>query len=190
MSLVDQFKFIIDYTKEGFFQTFNKECFSAIMASSHKKIIAVVGATGAQGSSVVHTFSSNPEYHVRALTRSTTSDRAKDLLTKHPDIEFVTADLDDVSTLEAAFKDVSVIFANTDFWSICIPANADKPAPGQPLNEWAYEQEIRQGKNILDAAAKVPSLERVVYSNLADVRKWSGGKYDYVLHFQSKAEVG
>lgn len=158
-------------------------------SSTPKKIIAVLGATGAQGSSVVHTFHSIPEYHIRALTRSTSSDKAKALLAKYPNIELVAADLDNIASLEAAFKNVNVIFANTDFWSLCIPENAHKPSAGQPLNEWAYEQEIQQGKNVFDSASKVQSLDRIVYSSLADCAKWSKGKYTYVLHFQSKAEV-
>lgn len=46
--------------------------------------------------------------------------------------------------------------------------------------------------NIAKAAAAsstMRTLERFVYSSLSDARKWSGGKYTWVYHFDAKAEV-
>ena len=48
------------------------------MGSSTKTIV-VVGATGNQGCSVTKTFLSLPHWHVRALTRSPTSEKAESL---------------------------------------------------------------------------------------------------------------
>jgi uncharacterized protein YbjT (DUF2867 family) len=42
-------------------------------------VVAVIGATGAQGGSVVRALSKNPKYKVRALTRTVDSEAAKKL---------------------------------------------------------------------------------------------------------------
>jgi hypothetical protein len=52
-----------------------------------------------------------------------------------------------------------------------------------------YELEFKQGKNIADAVATVQDLELFVWSGLSDAKKWSGGKYPGVYHFDSKAHV-
>ena len=48
---------------------------------AEKKIIAVVGATGAQGSGLVRAILADPDggFAVRALTRDTNSDKARAL---------------------------------------------------------------------------------------------------------------
>ena len=45
------------------------------------------------------------------------------------------------------------------------------------------------GKNILTAAAKVPTLQRLIYSSLADTSAISKGKYPHVYHFDGKAHA-
>lgn len=67
------------------------------------------------------------------------------------------------------------------------PANHAKVKPGHTINEWCYEYELRQAKNIFDAAANVGSLERLIWSSLSAASKWSKGKYTWVYHFDSKA---
>ena len=57
------------------------------------------------------------------------------------------------------------------------------------MNEFCFDLEVQQGKNISNAAAKVKTLERYVCSSLSDVKKWSNGKYTWVYHFDSKAKV-
>ena len=101
----------------------------------------------------------------------------------------VQADLDDPSTLLPAFQGAHAIYSVTDFWQFYKPSNASKLKPGQKMNEFCYDCEIQQGKNIAHAAAQVPTLERFVCSSLSNVRKWSGGKYRSVYHFDSKAAV-
>ena len=103
----------------------------------------------------------------------------------------VTADVNDTDSLLAAFQGAHAIFAVTDFWgAFNDPANHEKAAAaGQTINIFAYDHEIQQGKNVVDAAAKVEGLERFVYSALSDSTKWSKGKYTWVYHFESKAKV-
>jgi hypothetical protein len=57
------------------------------------------------------------------------------------------------------------------------------------MREWCYELEYNQGKNIADAVATVEGLELFVWSSLSAAKKWSGGKYLGVYHFDSKADV-
>ncbi|KAK4500743.1 hypothetical protein PRZ48_008933 [Zasmidium cellare] len=74
------------------------------------------------------------------------------------------------------------IFAVSDFLGIYLdPKNQD----GQS----AAKEEERQLRNVIDAAAQVPSLERFVFSSLSYASKWSKGKYTHIYHFDSKARA-
>ena len=67
-----------------------------------KKIIAVVGATGAQGGGVCRAILKDVGggYRVRALTRNAGSDKAKEL--KKLGAEVVEVDIDDAESLKRA----------------------------------------------------------------------------------------
>ncbi|KAJ5630844.1 uncharacterized protein N7484_010944 [Penicillium longicatenatum] len=152
--------------------------------SPTKKIIAVVGATGAQGSSVARTFLALPNWHVRCLTRSPSSERAQTLAKQGA--ELAQADLDDPETLSRAFAGIHAIFLNTDFWdpygrAIASGTNAATSA------KIGYDTEIRFGKNAIDAAREIPTLERFVYSALGPMNAASGGKYPHSYHWETKA---
>ena len=71
-----------------------------------KKIIAVFGATGAQGGGLAHAIlaDKNSEFSVRAVTRDANSDKAKALAALGAEI--VVADIDDKASLEKAFAGV------------------------------------------------------------------------------------
>jgi uncharacterized protein YbjT (DUF2867 family) len=64
------------------------------------KIIAVVGATGAQGGGLVRAILQDPSggFTARAITRKTDSDKAKALAALGAEV--LAADLDDVASLE------------------------------------------------------------------------------------------
>ncbi|KAH8663373.1 hypothetical protein BGZ60DRAFT_453862 [Tricladium varicosporioides] len=152
------------------------------------KLLVVIGATGTQGGSVAHLFSSLPEWTVRGLTRTGTSAKAQALAAKG--VQIVEADLNDPSSLDAAFAGATAIFSTTNFWEPFFnPNTVSKLKEGQTINEYCYEIELQQGKNIADAAAKVEGLERLVTSTLVDATKESTGKYKWVYHFDSKARV-
>ncbi|KAF5021347.1 hypothetical protein F66182_6615 [Fusarium sp. NRRL 66182] len=157
------------------------------LSMSSQKIIAVLGATGNQGGSVAKAFSSEPGWTVRALTRNTTSARAKALSSQGAQV--VHVDMDEPSTLGSAFRGVHAIFAVSDFWALYTPENKHRARPGQALNVWAAEHEEQQLKNVVDAAANVPTLERFVISSLSHASKWSKGKYTRVYHFDGKARA-
>jgi NmrA-like family len=80
----------------------------------------------------------------------------------------------------------------TDFWDPFFnPVTQEKLAPGQLINEYCYNYELQQGKNIADAVATIAdtTLDLFVWYNLAHVKKWSKGKYTWVYHFDAKADI-
>lgn len=71
-----------------------------------KKIIAVIGATGAQGGAVVDVFLNDPllnqEWTVRAVTRDPSKDKAKKLKEQGADVVAV-------SILDGGYMDISAL---------------------------------------------------------------------------------
>lgn len=154
-----------------------------------QKLIVIVGATGAQGGSVLNTFLQDPSYHIRALTRDATSAKAQALSAKSSNIEVVSADISDPASLKTAFQNATSIFIMTDWMS-----NFKSPAvqkatlpPGQSRVQYACGLETKQAQEMFDIASTIPTLERLVFSTLARVSKLSNGKYTHVYHFDSKA---
>jgi uncharacterized protein YbjT (DUF2867 family) len=66
------------------------------------KIIAVTGATGAQGGGVVNIMKKTAGWKVRAVTRNPKSDAAKKLAAEG--VEVVVGDFNDEASLVKAFK--------------------------------------------------------------------------------------
>ena len=84
---------------------------------AEKKIIAVVGATGAQGGGVVRAILNDPSggFAARALTRDVNSEKAKELA--QMGAEVVAADVDDPESLKRAFAGAYGAFCVTFFWA-------------------------------------------------------------------------
>jgi uncharacterized protein YbjT (DUF2867 family) len=120
---------------------------SQLTTMTDTKIITVIGATGAQGGGVVRTLSGRSGYEIRAITRDTSSYKAKSLAAM-PGVTVVAADLDDVSSLEKAFEGAYGVFAVTNFWEHFSPA-----------------KELAQAENIA-MAAKNTDVKHVVWSTL------------------------
>lgn len=66
------------------------------------QLLTVVGGTGTQGRSVIEAALKGEHGKIRALTRNTGSQNAKDLAAKG--VEVVKADLNDESSLVKAFE--------------------------------------------------------------------------------------
>lgn len=66
------------------------------------KIIAVVGATGLQGSGIISASLQEGSWEVRGLTRNVESEKAKAL--RSQGVEIVKADASDEESLVKAFK--------------------------------------------------------------------------------------
>jgi uncharacterized protein YbjT (DUF2867 family) len=145
-----------------------------------KKIIAIVGATGAQGGGLARSILSDPNgpFAVRAITRDPNAAGAKELA--RLGAEVVKADLDDVGSLVSAFKGAHGAFCVTFFWAHFSP-----------------EKETLHGQNMAKAA-KEAGVAHAIWSTFEDTRKFIplsdarmptlGGKYK-VPHFDSKADA-
>ena len=144
-----------------------------------KKIIAVVGATGAQGGGLVRAIMADTAsgFTARAITRDVKSDKAKALAALGAEV--VAADVDDVESLKRAFAGAHGAFCVTFFW-----------------DHFSPEKEMAQAKAMADAA-QAAGVKHVVWSSLEDTRKWVPladdrmptlqGKYK-VPHFDAKGE--
>ncbi len=133
-----------------------------------KPIIAVMGATGTQGSGVVKELLVRGRFAVRALTRNPKSEKATALTAQG--CEVVQGDLTKPETLRPAFKGVAGAFLVTNFWD-----------PGTATNETI------QG-TLAVKAAKTAGVQHVVWSTLPNCKEISRGKYE-VIHFTGKALV-
>lgn len=132
------------------------------MSANNTKLIAVIGATGHQGGSVIRALQASGEFRVRALTRNPS---------QHSSLadEVVAADLNRPETLTSAFEGTYGVFAVTNFW------------------EQGGADEVMQGEAVV-RAAKDAGVEHFVWSTLPNVEAISGGKY-HVPHFTDKAKV-
>jgi uncharacterized protein YbjT (DUF2867 family) len=83
---------------------------------SEKKIIAVVGATGAQGGGLVRAILSDPDHPfvARAITRDVNSAKARELAALGAEV--VAGDVDDPESLRRAFDGAYGAYCVTFFW--------------------------------------------------------------------------
>ena len=145
-----------------------------------KKIIAVVGATGAQGGGLVRAILADKDgqFTPRAITRNVNADKAKALA--KAGAEVVQADLDDEESLKRAFSGAYGALLVTNFWEHFSP-----------------EKEYAQAGNMA-RAGKAAGLQHVIWSTLEDTRTKVPlsddrmptlmGKYK-VPHFDAKGEA-
>jgi uncharacterized protein YbjT (DUF2867 family) len=125
-----------------------------------KKTIVVIGATGAQGKGVVNALVNEGSFNVRAVTRNPAKYSGKAQ-------EAVYADLNDLQSLQVAFKDAYGVFVVTNFWE--------------------STDEISQAKNAIEAA-KATGVQHFIWSTLPDVETISKAAFE-VPHFTNKARV-
>jgi len=117
------------------------------------KLIAVVGATGAQGGGLVRAILADPSsgFRARAITRKASGEKAEAL--RNLGAEVVEADLDDEASLAKAFDGAYGAYCVTNYWEHFTPA-----------------KEVSQARNMA-RAAKSAKLEHVIWSTLEDTRK-------------------
>jgi uncharacterized protein YbjT (DUF2867 family) len=145
-----------------------------------KKIIAVTGATGAQGGGLVRAILKHKDgpFAARAVTRDPNSAKAQELAKLG--VEVVAANQDDPPSMRRAFAGAYGAFVVTNFWE-----------------HFSVDREIAQARASAEAA-KANNLEHVIWSTLEDTRKWVPlsdermptlhGKYK-VPHFDGKGEA-
>jgi len=145
-----------------------------------KKIIAVMGATGAQGGGLVRAILDDAagEFTARAITRDVNSEKAKALA--RAGAEVVAGDADDAGSLDRAFAGAYGAYCVTFYWDHF-----------SPEKELAHAEALAQ-------ASRQAGLEHVMWSTLEDTRLMVPlsddrmptlmGKYK-VPHFDAKGEA-
>ncbi|ESU25296.1 putative oxidoreductase [Flavobacterium limnosediminis JC2902] len=121
---------------------------------SQKKLIAVFGATGAQGGGLAHAILGDPnsEFSVRAVTRDVNSEKAKALAAMGAEV--VSANIDDIESIKRVLQGAYGAYFVTFFWE-----------------HFSVEKEMTEAKNMA-TAAKESGLQHVIWSTLEDVRKF------------------
>ncbi|MEO8753405.1 MAG: NmrA/HSCARG family protein [Casimicrobiaceae bacterium] len=144
-----------------------------------RKIIAVVGATGAQGGGLVRAIlaDSGGGFAVRAITRDVNSEKARALA--QAGAEVVAANVDDEASLERAFAGAYGAYCVTFYW-----------------DHFSPEKEMAEARNMA-SAARAAGVQHVIWSTLEDTRLFVPlsddrmptlmGKYK-VPHFDAKGE--
>lgn len=147
---------------------------------SDKKVIAVVGATGAQGGGLARAILAdrNGGFALRAITRDAKSEAAQRLAAAGAQV--VEADLQNAESIAAAFQGAYGAFCVTFFWAHLSP-----------------ERELAEAKLMADTA-RAAGVRHVIWSTLEDSRKFIplsdtrmptlAGKYK-VPHFDAKGEA-
>ena len=143
-----------------------------------EKVIAVVGATGAQGGGLVRAILRGTDFVARALTRDPSAPKARRLA--EAGAEVVAANLDDPVSVRRAFSGAFGAFCVTNYWEHHSP-----------------ERELAQAA-AMAAAARHADVQHLVWSTLEDTRRWMRlddsrmptikGKYK-VPHFDGKGEA-
>jgi uncharacterized protein YbjT (DUF2867 family) len=145
-----------------------------------RKVIAVVGATGAQGGGLVRAIlkDTSGEFAARAITRDVSSPKARELA--RLGAEVVSANVDDAESLKRAFAGAYGAFCVTFFW-----------------DHFSVDKELAEARNMAEAA-KATGVQHVIWSTLEDTRRWMPltddrmptlhGKYK-VPHFDGKGEA-
>lgn len=118
-----------------------------------KKVIAVAGATGAQGGGAARAILADPEsgFTVRALTRNPDSPAARELA--ELGAEVVQADFGDEPSVHKAFEGAYGAFLVTNFWAHMSAAKETEEV------------------EVLVRAAEAAGLRHVVWSTLEDTRE-------------------
>jgi len=144
-----------------------------------KKIIAVVGATGAQGGGLARAILADKDsgFAARVLTRNPNS--AKAVALAKLGAQVAALDVDDPESVKKAFAGAYGAYCVTFFW-----------------DHFSTEKEMAEAKSMAQAA-KAADLRHVIWSTLEDTRKWVPltddrmptlqGKYK-VPHFDAKWE--
>ncbi len=145
-----------------------------------KRVVAVVGATGAQGGGLVRGILADAGggFAARALTRDPSSEKARALA--DAGAEVVAADVDDPASLARAFAGADAAFCVTFFW-----------------DHFSPEREL-DNATAMARAAKTAGVSHVIWSTLEDTRRLVPldddrmptlmGKYK-VPHFDAKGEA-
>lgn len=129
---------------------------------TYNKTIFVTGVTGKQGGAVTHHLLKDG-WKIKALTRDLS--HVENSPFKNKGVEFIEGDLSDVNSFKHHLNDVYGVFSVQNFW------------------EHGYDTEVKQGKNLANAA-KDADVKHFIYSSVGSATRDTG-----LAHFESKREI-
>ncbi|KAJ9101886.1 hypothetical protein QFC21_003226 [Naganishia friedmannii] len=132
-------------------------------------LITVFGSTGTQGGSVIdHLISSPKPYRIRAVTRDPSKASGKKL--QEMGCEVVKAEISNKDDVERVMKGSDIVFVSNKGM------------------EHGAATEMQHGKNMIEAVkANLSTIKTFIWSGIEHVSQVSGGKYNKVEHFDTKA---
>ncbi|KAJ2661910.1 hypothetical protein IWW48_002141 [Coemansia sp. RSA 1200] len=141
--------------------------------------VAIIGATGTQGGSVLRALYATGQYNIVAVTRDVSSASASKIKADHPNVKLATANLDNIESLKQAFEGAEIVFGVTQFMQ---PDILSRVASGD------VDAEFHQGKNIVDAAVAA-GVKDIVFSTIYSLKEVSGGKYAEAYQSEAKHKI-
>jgi hypothetical protein len=147
-------------------------------STSTKKIILVIGGSGAQGTAVIkqllrpdRTSGEPSPYFIRLLTRDPSHRRIKDEF-QSPDIEVVQGSFLDFKSVLKALENCYGVFVNTDGFTV------------------GEQAELFAGMRIFELAKQVGTLKHYIYSGLDYIlKKVNYNPIYYCDHYNGKSRV-
>ncbi|OSC99396.1 NAD-P-binding protein [Trametes coccinea BRFM310] len=143
---------------------------------TEKKIILIIGATGAQGLAVIDALlhpsadGAPSPFAVRALTRDPNGRRAQELAKKG--VELVQGRIEDLDTVYSALTEAYGAFVNTDSFTI------------------GELKEVYYGIRIFEQAKQIKSVRHYVWSGLDNIFKRTNYNPEYYAeHYTGKCRV-
>jgi uncharacterized protein YbjT (DUF2867 family) len=138
---------------------------------SGTKVIAVLGATGAQGGGLAQAILDDPDggYSCRAVTRDPGSDVARDLTARGAEV--VRADLDDESSLIDAFQGAHGAYCMTNFFE-----------------HFSADKELEQAAKLANAV-KAAGVSHAIWSTQPDSRDWVPLEDNHLPTLQGRYKV-
>ncbi|KAG9003537.1 hypothetical protein FRB94_003057 [Tulasnella sp. JGI-2019a] len=134
-------------------------------------LVAVVGATGIQGGSVINALAeSDRPYRIRGFTRDTNKETAQRLTKQGVEMLSVNLTVENKVQVFKAFQGAAFAFTMTNYWE-----------------HMSGPREVAEGKMLIDAASAA-KVRLVIWSGLSSVVKNTNGKYT-APHFDGKEEV-
>ncbi|ELP61352.1 NmrA/HSCARG family protein [Streptomyces turgidiscabies] len=141
----------------------------------YQPVIAVTGATGAQGGATARALLRHGS-RVRALTRRPSSTAAEEL--RRLGAEVAYADFDDRAGLDAALAGVDALFAMSTRYG----GDTGRGAGNDTGDD--TDTEVRQAVALLDAAAASGTVRHIVFTSAANADRGTG-----IPHFDTKHQV-
>jgi nucleoside-diphosphate-sugar epimerase len=152
-------------------------------------LIAVVGATGMQGGSIVNNLQASIKpYRMRGLTRDASKPNAQSPVKRGIEVVSCNICVGNEAEVRKAFEGASYVLVGTleRVRSLNVPTNKQAVT-----NYWEHVDkacEIAEGKLMADVA-KAAGVKLFILSSEPSATKVSKGRLDKVSRFDSKAEV-